>query len=73
MDAAPAPRAIPLYPISEYVSETAPEEPFVLGRFEESRSRPDGPWKHDFQSLLEELPEFDSAAIEFSMLNKINQ
>ena len=35
----PSPRKIPLYPISEYVSEPAPEISFVLGRFEESTRR----------------------------------
>lgn len=35
----PSPRKIPLYPISEYVSEATPEVSFVLGRFEESTRR----------------------------------
>ena len=35
----PSPRKIPLYPISEYVSEATPAAPFALWRFEESARR----------------------------------
>ena len=35
----PPPRKIPVYPLSEYVSEAAPGAPFFIGRFEESTRR----------------------------------
>jgi AraC family transcriptional regulator, transcriptional activator of pobA len=35
----PPPRKIPVYPLSEYASESSPDAPFILGRFEESTRR----------------------------------